>query len=257
MGSIDMTKKGVPVALVTLVAVNALMYLLLLILNITVGGDIASVFAVPADYAILLVRPWTLITYMFTQFDAWQMLFNMLWLWWLGQLLVSLRGARRFVAAYIGGGLAGALFFLIWNMFQFDPRPLLGSSCAVMSVMVCVAVLSPDRRFNVLFIGPVKLKWIVAVSLLLYAVSGDFGAWAGQMAHLGGVLFGVVIGLASRRIDVRKPKFEHPSLGRGDEELLNGLLDKVRANGYASLSPVERKLLIDITNKIGKHDSKN
>ena len=36
---------------------------------------------VPADPEYLLSRPWTIFTYMFTQFDFLHLLFNMLWLY--------------------------------------------------------------------------------------------------------------------------------------------------------------------------------
>ena len=44
---------------------------------------------VPADPAYLLVRPWTLVTYMFTHFGFLHLLFNLLWLYWFGNLFLN------------------------------------------------------------------------------------------------------------------------------------------------------------------------
>ena len=44
---------------------------------------------VPADLEYLVYRPWTLITYMFTQFEFLHLLFNMLWLYWFGTFFLN------------------------------------------------------------------------------------------------------------------------------------------------------------------------
>lgn len=45
---------------------------------------------VPSDLTTLLHRPWTLLTYMFAHYDMLHVLFNMLWLYWLGKLFWSI-----------------------------------------------------------------------------------------------------------------------------------------------------------------------
>ena len=45
--------------------------------------------ALPADPQVLLYKPWTLVTYMFSQQEFFHFLFNMLWLYWLGQIFLS------------------------------------------------------------------------------------------------------------------------------------------------------------------------
>ena len=69
--------------------------------------------ALPADPQVLLYKPWTLVTYMFSQQEFFHFLFNMLWLYWLGQIFLSFLNKRQFVFTYLAGGLAGALLFLL------------------------------------------------------------------------------------------------------------------------------------------------
>ena len=59
---------------------------------------------VPADPEYLLSRPWTIFTYMFTQFDFLHLLFNMF-----GRILESVWGTQRFLIFYFVCGIGAGL----------------------------------------------------------------------------------------------------------------------------------------------------
>ncbi|MDE6266607.1 MAG: rhomboid family intramembrane serine protease [Muribaculaceae bacterium] len=241
----------------TLVVGNILVFLSVRLLYAFAGVDWLHLLALPSSWSVAIREPWTVFTYMVTQFDLWQLIFNMLWLWWTGSLLSSLKGNSTVICAYLSGGLAGAAAFLLYNLADFSSGPLIGSSCSVLSVMICLAVVAPDMRVNMLLLGRVRLKWIILATLLLYAFGNGLSFPAASVAHLAGAVAGAGLGIICRM---------HPNRGKkhvsqrdnglkinGDDELiLNGLLDKVRRSGYASLTPVERRMLIEITNRIGK-----
>ena len=239
-------------AVTALAGINLLMFLCVRILYIASHSDALAWIALPAGWSHALWRPWTLLTYMFTQYDVWQLLFNMLWLWWMGSLLAKLRGSRATVMAYLAGGIAGAVSFLVYNFFSATSGYLLGSSCAVLSVMLCTGMAASDYPVNLLFLGEVKLKWVIAVSLFLYAVGSDFSAPAACVAHLTGACAGLILGLSLRKRSRHLKIHKHIPLDRSDTILLHGLLDKVRRSGFASLTPTERKLLIELTRHKGK-----
>ena len=72
----------------------------------------------PASVTALLSRPWTVLTYMFTHFDLLHILFNMLWLYWFGELFLQFFNERQLGGLYVLGGLAGALLFVVsYNLF--------------------------------------------------------------------------------------------------------------------------------------------
>jgi membrane associated rhomboid family serine protease len=79
--------------LTKLIYLNAGVFLLItlaaiigfLMKNQSVPDKALELLAVPASWKLLLVRPWTLITYTFTHKDIWHILFNMLWLYWFGR----------------------------------------------------------------------------------------------------------------------------------------------------------------------------
>ena len=150
-----------------------------------------------ANLSVLLRHPWTVLTYAFTHKGFFHILFNMLNLYWFGQLLREYLGDRRFVSIYILGALAGAAVFLLaYNLIPvLQPaaaagQPVLGASGAVTAIIVAAATLLPDYTFMLILIGPVKIKWI-AVALVLISLAGiNGGNTGGEIVHLGGALLG-------------------------------------------------------------------
>ena len=82
--------------------------------------------------------------------------------------------------------------------------PVVGASGAVAAVMGAYAVWFPNapiRTFMLLFLWNIKAKWWLGFWLLSqFFIGADSGvAW---MAHVGGFVFGVVIGILIRRSPV-------------------------------------------------------
>ena len=59
------------------------------------GVPFLQYLQLPASPELLLFRPWTLFTYMFTHFDFLHILFNMLWLYWFGGLFLNFFNERQ------------------------------------------------------------------------------------------------------------------------------------------------------------------
>jgi membrane associated rhomboid family serine protease len=66
----------------------------------------------PSNLHTLLTHFWTPITYMFMHAGIFHILFNMLWLYWFGQIFEEYLGKKRTVGLYLMGGLAGAFRYL-------------------------------------------------------------------------------------------------------------------------------------------------
>lgn len=206
-----------------------------------------ATLCVPADFQSFLSHPWTLVTYMATQYAPLHLLFNMLWLLWFGKMLREEAGSRPLLAAYLGGGIAGGLSFLgacgIWPSLASPGDCLCGASASVLSVMAAVSLLAPDRRIKSFPIRGVELKWVVLVCLLLTFIgTGGAGNAAGCAAHTGGAAFGAAMATALRRRSSRAPSraISGGSAEIPDTQRLGLLLDKIRTSGYASLSSGER-----------------
>lgn len=150
----------------------------------------------PADLLQLLRRPWTLITYMFMHAGLWHLLGNMLWLYWFGKLFLYFFSSKHLRGLYVVGGLMGALCYIVaYNLFpvfsgHLYSATLVGASASVLAIAIAAAVREPDYRINLLFVGPVKLKYFALFIVLfdiLYVGSDNAG---GHLAHLGGALAG-------------------------------------------------------------------
>lgn len=195
-------------ALKQLIIINVIIFVVLELLNVILSlsgaGDVFQLiyrqFAIPANFNEFLHRPWTIITYAFTHsmVDFFHIIMNMLVLYWFGQLINEFLGSAKLVNLYVLGALAGAAFYLmLYNLvpaladkaFQHDIE-LVGASASVMAIVVGAAILLPDYQFHLIFIGPVKIKYIAMFYVLISVFSLSGGNAGGNIAHLGGAGIG-------------------------------------------------------------------
>jgi len=162
--------------------------------------------SVPASLNTLISKPWTLITYMFLQYDFFHLFFNMLVFYFGGRLFLEYMNQKRLLATYVWGGLFGAaLYIIIFNIFPLLQETVsqsiaLGASASVLAILVAIATYVPGYTVNLLFFGRVKLQYIALVVVLIDVLSiftlnsrdpGEIN-FGGHIAHLGGALWGYI-----------------------------------------------------------------
>ena len=233
--------------------------------------------SVPADWAELIRKPWTVITYMFLHERFWHLFFNVWMLWFGGMIFTRFLSQKQLALTYGLGGLFGALFFVLaYNLFPaFEETKytavVMGASASVLAILVAAATCKPDYGLNLLFFGQLKFKWVAIAFVVIDLLSISAENPGGHIAHLGGALFGFVYGLILRKSlgepsepkrKKRKPKMEYtpyeeihdePQVPRSDEEYnhqkaekerdVDAILDKIAKDGYASLTPEEKEFL--------------
>jgi membrane associated rhomboid family serine protease len=239
-----------------------------------------QLIGVPASIPNLLMKPWTIITYMFVHEGFWHLFFNMLWLYWFGKIFMEFMPGRRIYTIYFIGGISGALtFILAYNIFPVFHETIqlsttIGASASVLAITIATAVLVPDYTVNLLFIGPVKIKYIAIISIILDVLMIRSGNAGGHFAHIGGAISGALYVLfirkdIARRLGLlrlvsffgnpfsRKPLRTIHSKGRplSDEEYnkqkvlkqekIDRILDKISRSGYTSLSAEEKEILFN------------
>jgi len=234
-------------------------------------------FAVPADLSSLITHPWTIFTYMFLHEGLFHILINLLWLYVFGRIFLMYLNEKKLLSVYLVGGLAGAaLYILAFNAFpafqdQVPASIALGASASVMAIVIAIAVYVPDYSINLLFLGPVKLKYIALVAIILDVLSIAGSNAGGHIAHLGGALFGYVYISQYRKgknitrgfdrlmdslfsLFKPKPKFrvthkrpktdiEYNKQKVKDQERMNKILEKISKHGYDSLTKEEKEIL--------------
>lgn len=253
-----------------LVAVWLLVTMLTIIGRLTNAYiPIAEWLTLPSLFSLFLTRPWTILTYMAVHFDFLHMLFNVLWLYWFGRMMLLILSDRHLLFAFIGGGVAGGLFFLASSAVGFGSGWLCGCSAAVIAVMCATALRLPDHPIHLFLIGEVKLKWVAVACCLLTFLGGG----GNQAAHIGGLLWGVAFGLMLQRgVDPTELFSKRRGSGRhsggqhrradhmvrvlhdrqADIRRLEEILDKIRLSGYGALSARERKELNELSARIKK-----
>src|SRR6202000_812413 len=137
-------------ALVQLVVVNAVLFVILkfiwlvYLLNslnpAAYETNVLAWFVLPGTVDRLSSRPWTVLTYMFSDRHVFRFIGNMFWLWCFGYILQDLTGNRKLVPIYLYGGVAGAAFFVL--SYAIFPQlqatapvaELIGSSSAIVAL---------------------------------------------------------------------------------------------------------------------------
>ena len=279
--------------LLKLIYINVAIFLLLrltwvvlMLFNID-GYVILPFIEMPSIPYEFITHPWTLLTYMFVHYDVWHILFNMLWLYWFGQLFLHFFSEKQMGGLYILGGLSGAgLYLLAHNLipwFSSTYGVLLGSSAAVLAIVIATAVYAPDFKISLLFFGAVSLKYIALITVLLDAISITSQNAGGHIAHLGGALLGywfivrwekgkdltapvnklidkIVTGFKPRpKIKVSRPSnrsssrpetdMEYRARKKKENDEIDSILDKIKKSGYTSLSAEEKKRLFEAGKK--------
>lgn len=241
--------------------------------NISDITFVTKLFAVPANLSVLAEKPWTLFTYMFLQEQFWHLFFNMLMLYYGGQIFLQFLSQKQLLLTYIIGGLFGAMFFiLVFNAFPvFDnmrnQAVALGASASVMAILIAAATYHPDYSLNLFLLGQVKMKWVAIVFVVIDFLSITKGNAGGHVAHLGGALWGFLyvyfikkdfdfytifkkkarIKVKSRNADnyYQRPKTDEQFNAERtmNQEEVDRILEKIAKNGYSSLSEREKEFL--------------
>jgi membrane associated rhomboid family serine protease len=278
---------------VQLIIINVVVFLALAVVYVfsTISGfdsvfeAVHNQFLIPPKITEFITRPWTIISYAFAHSlsDIFHILFNMLALYWFGKIFIEYLGNEKLIAVYVLGGLAGGLVYLL--MFNTIPyfidrsefSGMVGASAAVFAVMVATATLLPDYTFYMLFLGPVRIKYI-ALFYIVISFIGSVGPNAGgNLAHLGGALMGFIYtkqlqvgvnwgswitatlewikGLFQSKPKVKvtyrkaEPVRKASNFSKATQEEIDLILDKISDKGYESLTKDEKEKLFNASKK--------
>ncbi len=241
---------------------------------------------------LFIYKPWTFITAFFTHKSFGHILYNMLGLYWFGSILRDFLGDRKLLGVYMIGGMVGSLSMLVlFNLVPYFAGSNgigLGASAAVFAIAAAAATKFPDYKLNLMFIGPVKIQYIVLVYVFLSFLGLKADNVGGEVAHLAGALIGFIyIKQLDKGIDLGSPilsvidfgasffkpkskiKVSHRGAKRtaskkstfsskkktndlvveSDQDEIDAILDKISQSGYESLTKEEKQKLFNASNK--------
>ena len=190
-------------AIKALIALNAGIYVLLLVMSATgygnVAGSIEDALALRAA-DVVHGRIYELVTYGFIHERFFHVFFNMLMLWMFGSMLEIPWGSRKFWEFYLfgvaGAGLGTvALAYSLSRVLHLSPlTPIIGSSGGLYAIYMAVGMLFGDQE---VFMFPlpisIRLKYLVGI-LAFISFVGALGGPGGtaNLAQLSGLLFGYI-----------------------------------------------------------------
>ena len=164
---------------------------------------------------------WQFVTHMFMHGGFWHVFFNMFTLYMFGSVLERVWGPKKYLLFYFVTGLGAAalhtgvewLQCLHWehivntgaaadaiaanrSIQALCMTPTVGASGAIYGLLLGYAMLFPDSRMTLLF-PPItlKAKWFVLIFAVIELLTGVTGVGGGiaHFAHLGGMLFGLIL----------------------------------------------------------------
>ncbi|MCH5319004.1 MAG: rhomboid family intramembrane serine protease [Paramuribaculum sp.] len=228
-----------------LLGINMFAFCLLQLAKISVSFSnyIYDLFSLPASIDEMLLKPWTVLTYMFIHDDISHFVTNMVCLSVVGSLASLIVDSKRIISMYVIGGLTGALFFLFFYSVippSFSENNLLlGSSAALYAILVFITLKKSILEFKIKYLVYFPFRWLVGALLLLNLLGLTGENYAANFSHLGGAFGGVLFYIFHRLSgkDISNPSEENNSL--------EALMEKIKNSGYSSLSIEEKKSLLD------------
>lgn len=148
---------------------------------------------------------WQLGTYMFLHGGFFHIFLNMYALMLFGIPVEQLWGSKKFLYYYFFTGIGAGLTIFIINLVMGGSGayiPTIGASGAVFGLLLAFGVLFPDVELLVFFFIPMKAKYLVVMYggiELMSLLSAGADSNVSHVGHLGGILFGVIFFLISRR----------------------------------------------------------
>lgn len=272
---------GLPVAIRVLITLNVAIFVVQIILGIispALNSAIVNAFAFYPEWQTALFQPWRLFTYMFLHGGAFHLLFNMLWLWWMGRPVEESLGPRTFSVIYLGAGIGGALFNIIAApLLGFNP--VIGASGAVYGIMVAFAMIYPTMPIMLFLLPPIQARYVVAGLIAIDALLLGSSDGTARIVHLAGAGVGYLLmkahqqgqdlsqwllpveqlwyrmkGVYDKKAHSPQNKDMHSVsdveiVDETDQSELDEILEKISQKGYDGLTDAEKKKLFELSKK--------
>jgi membrane associated rhomboid family serine protease len=227
-------------------------------------------FSLNSDVDFFITKPWTIISYGFLHADFIHILFNLIVLYYFGNLFIQYFTPKQLLTFYLLGTFVGGLFFLLsysyFPLFSNQTVPLVGASAGVSAIIVGIATYMPNYQLKLRLIGFVKLWHLAGIFVLLDVLQLAGNNAGGHFAHLGGALFGFLYVSQASNTNIkifdrigalfsfkRKPmktvyksKKAQPKKQANTtykQQKINAILDKISKSGYDTLSKEEKDFL--------------
>lgn len=281
LGSVKRGYFNLPVAIRVIITINLVIFLFQVFVGSTVNNVLVNAFAFVPEWQTTLFQPWRLVTYMFLHAGGFHLLFNMLWLWWMGRAVEETLGPRTFTTIYLGSGIGGALLDVAFAQF-LGINSVIGASGAVFGVMVAFAMLYPRMQIMLFLLPPIEARYVVAGLIVLDVLFLGSSDNTARIVHIGGAGIGYLLmkmqmagqdltawtrpfnriiyglkgaysGSQSKKSKPRSSNLRSVSdveiVDEKEGTELDDILEKISRKGYDGLSKEEKRKLFELSKR--------
>ena len=232
------------------------------------GLSIVNWFTIDATLSEFILKPWSILTYGFIHGSFSHIFWNMLILYYFGNILKNIFGEKLILNLFLSGIVAGGLTYLIsYNLFPVFKgvnSVMIGASAGVMSVLFFLAAYDPQYRIRIIFFD-IKILYIALFLFFYDIIQIPLNNSGGHIAHIGGALWGYYYSVKynngrdlvnsilsyfkqnTRNKTFVKSKTKNKSF---NQDKIDEILDKISDSGYDSLTKSEKEYLF----KVGKDE---
>lgn len=220
-----------------IIAVNVVVFLIGLLLSLVVkSGSSLYWLELPKNLGDFIFKPWSIITYGFTHYGLFHLLFNMMVLYFAAQMMLNLFSPKLALNIYLLGIIVGGLFYIsAYNVlpqnFLKPAGALVGASAGVRALLIFLCAYMPNTQVKVIVFN-VKL-WHLGVALVAFDAIGLFGSnQGGHIAHLGGVALGYYYA---------KQLVKGKDIGKGFEKFMDSISNYFKPSKKSPLKTVHKR----------------
>ena len=232
------------------------------------GLSIVNWFTIDATLSEFILKPWSILTYGFIHGSFSHIFWNMLILYYFGNILKNIFGEKLILNLFLSGIVAGGLTYLIsYNLFPVFKgvnSVMIGASAGVMSVLFFLAAYDPQYRIRIIFFD-IKILYIALFLFFYDIIQIPLNNSGGHIAHIGGALWGyyysvkynngsdLVNSILSyfKKNTNNKPSVKSKADNKSfNQDKIDEILDKISDSGYDSLTKSEKEYLF----KVGKDE---
>ena len=222
----------------------------------------------PAEINLIKLQPWSIFSFMFIHLNFVHLIFNMLWLYFIGNIFLQWLDEKQLIFIYLLGGISGGLFFVLcYNYIPLLEKNIentlaLGASASIFAIMMAITIYKPNHKIQIPLIQKIKLKNITVFLTIYYIVSLSGGNTGGYLAHIGGGIFSFIYMKQLNTSKIFKSIFKNSSkFNEKDSDYIYNqkqnkknkeidiILEKISKSGYKSLNKKEKEILFKSSKK--------
>ena len=260
-------------------AIPAVFFWVLRLFNLDI--DYMNYVSLSTNWSLLLIKPWSILSYAFFHSGFFHILFNMLMLNFFGGLFLTYFTQKQLLGLYLLAAIFSGFVYMIG--YSFLPAltgvdaSMIGASGAIMAVLLATVSYQPYMEVRLFLFGNVKLWQIACVLVILDLIQLPMDNTGGHIAHLAGALFGYLfirllqngtdlskivssineffirivtpkksLPFKKVHVNVKKPVAVRESkivTKDKTQQQIDDILDKISQSGYDSLNAQEKEFL--------------